>query len=107
MCEHTQPSHTHTLTPYAHIKTYTQLEDHVLSEIDRVTEGSVDDGHIVLTVVAPREKAIKFIWGHAPVRHPSYDPRDQTRSVACRGFFVSMTCVVSGIEGMSIISDGT
>jgi hypothetical protein len=58
---------------------YTQHEDHVHSEIDRVTEGSVGDGHAVLIIVAPREEATEFIWGHAPARHQSCDPRDRTR----------------------------
>jgi hypothetical protein len=69
MCKHTQtPIHTHALTPYAHIKTYnyTQHEDHFHSETDRVIEGSVDNAHVVLTIVAPGEETTKFIWGHAP-----------------------------------------
>jgi hypothetical protein len=66
MCEHTQTPHMRTHShPYAHIKTYnyTQLEDHILSEIDRVTEGSVDNGHVVLTIVAPCEEATEIYFG--------------------------------------------
>jgi hypothetical protein len=40
---------------------YIQHEDHIHSEIDRVTESFVDDGHIVPTIVAPREETTKFI----------------------------------------------
>jgi hypothetical protein len=56
---------THTSHPYAHIKTYNyrQLEDGVLSE------GSVYNGHVVLTIVAPRGDTTKFI-GACPGETP-------------------------------------
>jgi hypothetical protein len=69
MCEQTQPPTTRTHShPYVYIKTYnyTQLQDYVLSEIDRVTEDSVDDGHVVLTIVAPREEATEIYFGENP-----------------------------------------
>jgi hypothetical protein len=63
--------HTLTCTPPTHIKTYncTQLDDRVPSEIDRETQGYVDDAHVVLIIVAPCEEAMEIILGHALVRH--------------------------------------
>jgi hypothetical protein len=81
MCEHTQThthAHTHTNT-HTHISRSTTTHSlNIVSLVgSAVTQGSVDDGHVVLTIVAPREEATKFILGACPGETPADSNRNQ------------------------------